>query len=198
MRNKIIYIAAFTAAFLLVTGGTIYFNSMYRNIFHFNFTPEKPKAGKLIPKFPDSLKVADIKYYFQNEFKHEFFDSLKSLITSKNTDTVYAKPEKDNTLIDSLKQLEVALKKSDAALKKQSNITTADTNRAKSDSVYNVWIQKTSKLFESMDSGSAAKIIQSYSDNVARDIIYAMRQKKAADILSQLSPETANRITRAK
>ncbi len=203
MKAKIIYIVSFVAAFLLVTGGIIYLNSEYRNIFHFDFTPEIHKTNKTDKtkgKISNNVEVADLKNYFQNEFKHEIFDSLKVLFSSKKTDTVYAKNSKNKSLVDSLKHLEEALRKSDAALKKQ-DIAAADSvnkTKAKSDSAYNAWLKQTARLYQSMDPARAAKIIQSYSDNVARDIIYSMRQQQAAEILSQFSPETANRITRAK
>ena len=45
-----------------------------------------------------------------------------------------------------------------------------------------------------MDADQAAKIITNYSDNVARDIIYSMKKKKAVEILSALKPETVNRL----
>jgi flagellar motility protein MotE (MotC chaperone) len=62
---------------------------------------------------------------------------------------------------------------------------------------YNDWIASTVKLYESMDSKQAAKIITNYSDNVARDIIYAMKKKKAAEILSNLNSEQIVKLTRA-
>lgn len=69
---------------------------------------------------------------------------------------------------------------------------------AKVDSSYIKWTKNTAAIYESMDSKKAAKIIQNYSDNIARDIIYAMKKKKAAEILAELTPEVANKITKAK
>ena len=173
---------------------------MYRNIFKFDFTPEIRETNHSVPGDSNGVQMAELKNYFQNEFKHEIFDSLKALVSNNKPDTVYARAEKDSSLIDSLKQLEKRLKKTDQELKKQGVAKTPSTTdvKPKPDSTYNAWLKQTSKLYESMDPNKAAKIIQSYSDNVARDIIYSMRQKQAAEILSQLDPETANRITRAK
>jgi flagellar motility protein MotE (MotC chaperone) len=69
---------------------------------------------------------------------------------------------------------------------------------AKVDSSYIKWTKNTAAIYEAMDSKKAAKIIQNYSDNIARDIIYAMKKKKAAEILAELTPEVANKITKAK
>ena len=46
-----------------------------------------------------------------------------------------------------------------------------------------------------MEPKRAAKVIANYSDNEARELIYAMKQKKAAEILSLLDPVFVNKIT---
>jgi len=61
---------------------------------------------------------------------------------------------------------------------------------------YTEWIQKVSSIYSALEPKKAAKIIQTYSDNVARDILYNMSKKTAAKVVSELSPETANRIFR--
>jgi flagellar motility protein MotE (MotC chaperone) len=67
----------------------------------------------------------------------------------------------------------------------------------KTDTVYTKWTKSTASMLEAMDPRRAAKIIQNYSDNIAKDILYTMKKKKAAQILAELNPELANRITRA-
>lgn len=202
MKAKIIYITLFLAAFLLTTGGIIYFNSIYKDIFKFDFTPVQsfPNKNKMIDT--SKVSVADIKNYLFDDFKHEVLDSLKTIIPPKANDTVYTSAYRDSLLLDSLKNLQAALKSADNKITLNADATDKSdqlTNeKTKTDSSYIVWKNQTAKLYESMDPQKAAKIIQSYSDNVARDIIYTMRQKKAAEILSELNPETANRITRAK
>jgi len=200
VKAKIIYIITFLVAFLLVTGGIIYLNSDYRNIFQFDFTPVKKVINKKINKNSKNEQIADIKGYFQKEFTHEIFDSLKVFIKNNKTDTVYKIKPDNSLLIDSLKTLEKELAKKDREINKsnlEEKISIKEA-KSKSDSAYNDWVKKTSKLYESMDANRAAKIIESYSDNVAKDIIYAMKHKKAAEILAQFNPVTANRITRAK
>ena len=59
----------------------------------------------------------------------------------------------------------------------------------KKDSVYQIWVRNTVKLYESMDSRKAAKIILGYSDNIARDLLLTMKKKKAADIIAELNPK---------
>lgn len=205
MKAKIIYITLFLAAFLLTTGGFIYFNSIYKDIFRFDFTPVQsfPNKNKMIDT--SKVSIADIKNYLFDDFKQEVLDSLKTIIPPKANDTVYTSAYSDSLLLDSLKNLQAALRSVDKkialnvdASDKSDQQTLVNNGKTKPDSSYIVWKNQTAKLYESMDPQKAAKIIQSYSDNVARDIIYSMRQKKAAEILSELNPETANRITRAK
>jgi len=72
--------------------------------------------------------------------------------------------------------------------------TLAENNKAKQDSSYVEWIKNTVKLYESMETQKAAKIILGYSDNIARDILLKMKKKKAAEILAEFKPEIATRI----
>ena len=94
-----------------------------------------------------------------------------------------------------LKYTTLELSKRDA---ESQNVQAEAMKQKQSDSSYTAWTQRTAKVYEAMDPQRAAKIISNYSDNVARDLIYSMRQKKAAAILSELNPETANRIMSTK
>ncbi len=202
MKSKIIYIISFLAAFLLTTAGIIYLNSSYRDIFKFDFTPVVSKES--LPAVSDTAKITygQLKN-LQDQMKNELLDSLRTIYTVQQKDTVYANQQPDSVLIDSLKSLESFLKQMQKSKANQTKVKQVEqpqtsTTKTKPDSSYILWTKRTAKLYESMDPVQAAKIIQSYSDNVARDIIYSMRQKQAAEILSALNPETANRITLAK
>ena len=210
MKEKLIYIIVFLAAFAFTTGGILYMNTHYQDIFKFDFTPiNEPAestgdANKNGAPGITSQDFAEFKTYMQREFRNEFFDSLRALYKkNEKIDTVYAIAAKDTSLLDSLSNVSRVLKETKTKLidnqKKLSEAETAQKNSGTmKDSSYVAWTKETAKMYESMDPKKAAKIIQSYSDNVARDILYTMRQKKAADILAELNPQTANRITRAK
>lgn len=202
MKAKLIYIVAFLAVFLLTTGTIVRLNNMYRDIFKFDFTPIKPQVNDILLNDTSKVSFAEIKNYLFGNFKQDVIDSLRAYLPPTSNDTVYSGFVNDSSLIDSVKSLKVALQDINAKISEDSKIYSktefTQNQAAKSDSSYLAWIKQTAKLYESMDAQKAAKIIQSYSDNVARDIIYSMRQKKAAEVLSDLDPETANRITRAK
>lgn len=78
----------------------------------------------------------------------------------------------------------------------ENKIEPAVVQRTQTDTIYTKWVKDTAKLYESMDPQKAAKIITQYSPEIARDIIYKMNKKKAAQVLSNLDPKTANMITR--
>ncbi len=197
MKEKLIYAASFTFAFLLVTGAMYYGASSYKNIFTFDFSPviAEIKANK-----PDVLKVSidpkDIA-----KLKNELLDSLKSFNDYQAYDTA-SFHLRDSSIVDSIKILLDEVKKLKA--QQASPITTivpalnvepeSVKQTVKTDSTYNKWIKNSVKLYEAMDTKKAAKIILSYSDNTARDILFSMKKKKAAEIIAELKPEIASRI----
>ena len=202
MKNKIIYIASFLAAFLIVTFGIIYFNSVYKDIFQFDFTKkvETKKKTEAIISDTTNIQMAVLKDFLHQQLKNYVLDSLKNYVGTTKVDTIISSVVKDSSLIDSLKTLSSALIKTNSELAKQEELSKSlekDVDN-QPDSLYREWTKKTAKLYEIMDPAKAAKIIQGYSDNVARDLIYSMKKNKASEILAAFSPENANRIMRAK
>ncbi|QQS35480.1 MAG: hypothetical protein IPM56_14690 [Ignavibacteriales bacterium] len=206
MNVKILYAASFLAVFLLVTGGVMYVNTIFKNIFAFDFRSVNETGVEVeepvLAGGPENLNLAEIKKYFETEFKGQILDSLKSLSPNGKTDTVVQTVLMDSSLIDSLVHLQKLLtSKTNTLANNQSTVEikpVVETTTEKPDSSYKEWLIKTAGLYESMDSKKAAKIIENYSDNVARDIIYLMKKKKAAEILSELNPDFAIRVTKSK
>jgi hypothetical protein len=207
----------FLVAFIFTTGGVVYLNSLYKNIFHYDFT---------IATAADTAQIMDTTKTMNASIGEAQADTLKKL--NPGADTLHADVLKDSLAADSVKKLvnnpapvenqvsdnktqtvnpsisqatagqEQAVIPSQASNQSQMAGLSQFNTKTKPDSNYIAWMKQTAKMYESMDPKKAAKIIQSYSDNIARDIIYSMKQKKAAEILSELNPDTANRITRAK
>jgi len=200
VKEKIIYISSFIVVFVIVTIGIIYFNSEYQDIFHFNFAKTKTVDHKEAAIDTTSIQLSELKVFLKQQLKGFVLDSLKTYVTKTKTDTVINKVVIDSSLLDSLKNLKNRLNKTNLQLAKQ-NATTKKLEKIlnkQPDSMYVSWTKKIAKLYETMDPSKAAKIIQGYSDNIARDIIYTMKQKKAAGILAEFNPKIANRIMRAK
>ena len=193
MKNKIIYIFLFLVAFIFTTGAVVFLNSIYKNIFQYDFS---------LVSDSDTTEVKDSTKTINASFAGDHIDSLKISPPAKLQDTLHVAISNDSTLSDSLKRPQNVIKPAENQVTENnppdSTHIRVDNIRTKPDSSYIIWMKQTAKLYENMDPKKAAKIIESYSDNIARDIIYSMKQKNAAEILSELNPDTASRITRAK
>ena len=206
MKNTIIYIVTFIQAFILITVAFVFLNSYFVDIFHFNLALVKDLPKKKITKMT-SLDSTIVK-----ELKSTLLDSLKSFNKQNNLAPLAHRVVNDSLIIDSLhkyiaqivKEVKPVPEKLEKDKKKNAADSTsiaslaAKTQPIKPDSAYLSWKKQTAALYELMEPKKAAKIIQNFSDNIARDILYTMKKKKAAEILAQLNPETANRITKAQ
>ncbi len=200
MKNFIAYFLAFLMAFLGVTGLLYFASSHYKNIFKFDFTTNVPpeKAVKKV-----TLKVEDyqkVRNFIREKFTAEIVDSIKKMYWENKTDTVFQVIVQDPTLN---KNLTEANKKNDELLKqlanKEEELKKIKTQSiAKPDSIYKEWLKQTVKLYETMDAKQAARVIADLQENVARDLIYTMKKKKAAEILTNMSIEKVTRITGVK
>lgn len=208
MRTKLFYILPFVLAFIAVTGGLIYFNSVYENIFEFNFSSrqlsssmqDSSKAGI------DSTKLSvknssDIDSTHSDEYKtRNELDSLLTLYKNGSESQDLSVLQRDSTRLDSIKTITKLLngKKHSApdTTRQIAELINLDKQDKNQDPEYLNWIKKISSIYEAMEPRKAAKIIQNYSDNVARDILYTMKKKTAAKVIAELSPETVNRIIR--
>jgi len=189
MIDKIAAVIIFIVAFVMVTALIAYMNLQYNNIFDFDFTPTQQAAA-----IEAEAQIEELKAELRPEIEQHVFDSLK--VVGFDSLAVINTNNRVVLLEDSIK----VLQKSIDQLSRET--TTLEATNAKikvkkdTENEYQTWIKTTSKLFESMESPKAAKIILKYSDNIAKDILYSMKKKKAAGILAELNPETAKRITR--
>lgn len=204
MKQGIIYGAIFLFAFFVVTGLLIYLNSSYENIFEFNFAPKS--LGQLTDSTEtDSLNIsekinaeqtpdstAQDSIFLSSPGGVESYDSLRII----KTDSLKTKNRSDK--LDNKKGIENIFQltnRTDLSETELQNDNPETQNQVQSKE-YNEWIKKVSSIYSSMEPKKAAKIIQTYSDNVARDILYVMNKKTAAKVVSEFNPETANRIFR--
>jgi flagellar motility protein MotE (MotC chaperone) len=191
MKGKIIYGAVFFGAFVLITFIMIVLNNDFKNIYAFDFSSVKPSQVTQSQVNPYNYKEAFGQML--KELKSQMIDSIKTIKYVTNDSVQNRKA--DSILTDSINILKTRLENTvnqDSLVRSE----LLSKNNVKSDSTYRIWTKKTAALYEAMDSQKAAKIIQNYSDNVARDILYSMKKKKAAEVLANLNPETANRMTR--
>lgn len=204
MKANLAYILPFVFAFIVVTGGLVYLNSQYENIFQLNFSPrglnsslqDSTKAGI------DSLKsdTLNSSAMFDTLSARSKLDSLLGVYKTKSGLNEITELKDDSTLTDSINALTELLNITPPSKIDSSKnlVETIDQPESKTepDAEYQNWIKKISSIYEAMEPRKAAKIIQNYSDNVARDILYTMKKKTAAKVIAELSPETVNRIIR--
>ncbi len=205
MKNIISAVLAFVVAFIAVTGILILANLYYRNIFAFDF---RPRPVKKVVKHKVTFCPKDywrIEKFVRDEFKKELLDTLHTMYFKKKIDTVYTVIVKDKALLESVNKAMKKILEQDARLKKQEKEIAQlkdelkkekERQKNKKSEEYVNWVKNNAKLLSQMDSGMAAKILENYSDNIAQDLIYAMKKKKAAEILSYLPPEKVAKITK--
>lgn len=210
MKAGIIYGVSFLFVFVIVTGLIIFFNSTYENIFQFNFSPKfsvqiSDSTNTNLNKV-DSLKIAENQEQPVQIDSTSIQDSVlfSSMVVDDKkdsvvTNTVVSKPtKKELEKVDTKKivvQPDTKNQKTELASNQPQNVTQVKDNVEQSKE-YAGWVKKVASIYSAMESKKAAKIIQTYSDNVARDILYNMNKKTAAKVVSEFNPETANRIFR--
>lgn len=205
MKQGIIYGGTFLFAFVIVTGLLIYLSSSFENIFQFDFAP-KSLVQLSDSTNTDSLNVLPTEEPISESDSTIAQDSI--LLSSLGGAETYDSIKIDKTdSINVKKQIEIPNnKKGNEKVDLKNTKTDVTINQPQIDEPvkqnivqgkeYTEWVQKVTSIYAAMEPKKAAKIIQTYSDNVARDILYNMNKKTAAKVVSELSPETANRIFR--
>ena len=148
MREKIIYIVSFLLAFVLVSGMIIYLNSVYSNIFAFEFTPINSQFSTTEVKPANSVQNS---FPNPNEQVNPISLSLKDT-SNKNVDsskikTVSITPS-DTAAIAKVQHSLDEQKKRDIERNNQLREDSLKLNsesrmNAKKDSVYQIWVRKT-------------------------------------------------------
>ncbi len=213
---KIFNILVFAAAFILVTGGMIFLNSIYSNIFKFDFSTISSKDTVAVSSTV-SQNDPTTEINKQLDKKAEPVEAKDSSKINLAKDSVVSPPLKLNAapqVVPAMNKVnnvpdtkETASKQNKFKQTVEEQTTSAPKNeneilisnnftKSDVDTIYQKWIKQTAKLYESMDPKKAALIIRNYSETTARDIIYKMKKNKAAEVLSELDPVTANKIAR--
>ncbi|MGE5431788.1 MAG: MotE family protein [Syntrophomonadaceae bacterium] len=196
MQTKITYFVIFLTVFILTTGGIVFLNQKYENIFKLDFSPRKVTAAV---SSPDSLKAdidtTKLQKQWVNKVNQQAGDSLSAVKGSGDTQAIIAER---NRQLDSLNKIKNAIAQYDVKLKsKETELqSTSAILKVNQDSAYVKWKKEMVKTYELMDSKMVAKIIQKLNDNLAKDILFSIKKKKRAQIIAEFSPETAVRLTR--
>lgn len=178
MKNIIIYAVIFIIAFVATTFTVFTYNSKYENMFEFDF------RGKAEVALADSLAA---------------LDSL-AISDSLHVPEVDVHAEKAKEYEEQYTETKVELDKTSTKLSnKEQELEHLKTQiEEKKTAEHEAWLKSTIKLYEAMELGKAGQLLKSLPEHEARELIYSMKNKKAAAILSNLDTETVKRLTRAK
>lgn len=197
MKEKLVYILSFALAFALVTGALIYLNSKFQNIFAFNFAPVS--SGNEAPV--DTVATAKLQSTPPQIESSAKTDTTTSKSEIAKVDSVKAAPKdtvktlpQNKTVADTKKVESPILQTKTQQQDSPQEVASKEFRKTMKDSAYQSWVKKTVKLYEEMDAKKAAKVILGYSDNIARDILFSMKKRKAAEILTEFKPDVATRI----
>jgi len=178
LKNVIIYAVIFIGAFVVTSYFVYTYNEKYVNLFELDLR--------------DAAKVA-------------LADSLAQIksetLATSDSAIVMKKPVEKN------KEVEKDLKETKMKLNKTSNILSQKEKEleilkekleVRNVEEHEKWLKSTIKLYEAMEPTKAAQLLKALPEHEARELIYSMKNKKAAEILSSLDTETIKRLTRAK
>lgn len=181
MKNSIVYVIVFILAFAGTTTVIYILNNKFVNIFAFDFRDAKTFEAVLSDSLAkvdstnitmgDSLLLADNIIKEEKEKLEKKLDVTKSELT-KTEQQLSQKEKKIEQLRNQLEQKKTA--------------------------EHEDWLKSTIKLYEAMETNKAADLLSKLPENEAREIIYSMKNKKAAEILSGLDTETIKRLTRSR
>ena len=215
MKKGILYGIPFLFAFVIITGVIVYLNSVCENIFEFNFSPRTKTQNSIDSTKVDLAGITDQSDEISsNNTNNKTVDDQNSSLSPVKSNNDLSKNLPNQISTDPIKKStqqsppetkdeipKTTETKSDTVDKSQIPVSQIDENKKdptdeKKEEEYAKWLKKVAAIYASLEPGKAAKIIQTYSDNVARDILYSMRKKTAAKIVAEFTPETAKRIFR--
>jgi flagellar motility protein MotE (MotC chaperone) len=186
MKTGVVAVLVFVAAFIITTAALIYFNTQFRNIFKFDFTPVNHAAMAVV----DSTAI--------KQAEKAKADSTKALDSLKNIANGLA-PKTDSTKTAQANSNPVSQNNTQAANTQQfyqqnnpSVMKPAENNPVKNvetkkldAATYEKWKKNTAKIIEAMDANKASQVLRMYADNIGNELLYLMKKKKAAEILSK-------------
>ena len=179
MKSTITYVLVFALAFAGTSSAIYVLNQKYVNIFGFDFRDESlvedVMAYQALINGDELITVDSLFVEQSNTLGDEVYENEKKVDDEPTIEEKQQQTKRDEELDRLGKEV---LAKKEASRKS--------------------WLKSTIKMYEAMQADKAAKLLSSIPDQDARDILYSMKKKKAAEILSSLNTETVIRLTRAE
>lgn len=201
MKTGVVAALVFVAAFIITTAVLIYFNTQFRNIFKFDFTPVNHSAVAVVDS--TALKQAEK----AKADSTRALDSLKNIANGLAPKTDSAKTAQANGNTASQNNVQAANNQQVYQQSPAAAIKPADNNIVKNDvksvetkkldaATYEKWKKNTAKIIEAMDANKASQVLRMYADNIGNELLYLMKKKKAAEILSKYDVKRDSLIIR--
>jgi len=156
---KIINILIFVAAFILVTGGLMFLNSIYADIFSFDFTSISG-SGSVSSASTISKNDPTVELNKQINKKAEPIEKDSAEVIVQNDTAVT--PVQPLTVKPQVIPVKSAEAPSYSKQAPKADILIRNNNKADVDTIYQKWVKQTAKLYESMDPKKAARIIGTF------------------------------------
>lgn len=201
MKTGGMAILLFVAAFVITTAALIFLNTQYMNIFKMDFRPVSHAAHAV----SDSSAVVKSDSSAVKSDSAKAIDSLNAIAGSLNqpADTASVQKKTETKNIEQVKnqpEVKNQVQNSAPVITQISNPNPVDAGAAglkKMDpQTFEKWKKSTAGILESMDSYKASQILRMYADNIGNELLYAMKKKKAAEILSKFDAKKDSLIIR--
>lgn len=180
VKNTIIYALIFILAFAATTAGIYTLNNKFADIFAFDFR----EATEVQALVADSLAALD-SLHIENSDSIFLAEDKEILKTEELKENLTLTKGKLSKVEEELNKKEKKIEQLSSQLEKEKTVEREE------------WLKSTVKLYEAMETAKAGDLLAKLPENEAREIIYSMKNKKAAEILSGLDTETVKRLTRS-
>jgi flagellar motility protein MotE (MotC chaperone) len=196
LKVSFLYTLTFIVAFLAVTGLLIIANERFQNIFKFDFSSVKVVASADTSaqiKFTENTSVPDTIKRVRDTLAIAPVDTSNIHKLKVESPEIAAKNKQVSDISNNANQaVQTVQNIPEEKIKPLEN----DAMPKTPDSTYNKWKKATVRIYEAMDARKVAQVLTSLSDSEARELIYSMKKKKAAEILSNLNAESVKKLTR--
>lgn len=211
MKTGGMAILLFVAAFVVTTAALIFLNTQYMNLFKFDFRTVSHAAQAV----SDSTGTAKTDSSAVQSDSSKAVDSLKAIAGNLNASADSAaagKIAENKKPAENAKQAETKeVKKAPEQKNTVQNSSPDPVQSAGQNTItdlgsagikkmdaqtFEKWKKNTAGILESMDSYKASQILRMYADNIGNELLYAMKKKKAAEILSKFDAKKDSIIIR--
>ena len=183
MKTTLTYALVFVFAFIGTSAIIYVLNDKFVNIFQFDFR---------------DASILDDAMTYQSIANGDSLITVDSLFVENGTENYEDNYSEQNSKAKNQQKGDIVQVKEEITKQKEKIKELEEKFTDKEKKEHKSWLKSTIKMYEAMDAGKASQLLASIPDGDAREILYSMKKKKAAEILTNLPTETVIRLTRKK